>query len=144
MMQKELNPRLMVGVNCLVNATNYSGLPIDRNPPRSRKSGLVQFSPLFAYKEIKDETEVRLFLTKDEAQFFIQNVFLKSRRKLKNMASGPVRQGMEYTDVEGLLDKYRIDYCYLPWSWLILSPHGNIFPCGGTQYDNFFVRMMKQ
>ena len=138
--KKKLNPKLMVGVNCLVNATNYIGLAdLIETLHEAGNLDLVQFSPLFAYKEIKDDKEVRLFLTKDEAQFFIQNIVPEIKRKAEKYGiSVQFARAWEYTDVEGLMDKYRIDYCYLPWSWLILSPHGNIFPCGGTQYDNFF------
>lgn len=138
--KKKFNPRMMVGINCLVNATNYRmlGELID-NLHEAGNPDLVQFSPVFAYKEIKDDKEVKLFLNKDDSKFFIESVIPEVKKKAEDYGfSIQFANAWEYTDVEGLLDKYRIDYCYLPWSWLIISPHGNIFPCGGTQYDNFF------
>lgn len=138
--KKKWNPKLMVGINCLVNATNYRML--DELIDGLHEAGdpdLVQFSPLFEYIEIKDEKDVKLFLTGDESHQFIETVIPRIERKAKQYGIAiQYAKPAEYVEVEGLLNKYRIDYCYHPWSWLILSPHGNIFPCGGTQYDNFF------
>lgn len=141
--KRKWNPNLMVGINCLVNAINYK--TTDEMIDMLHESGnpdLVQFSPLFEYEEIKEEgngDEERLFLTEPEAKFFVENVIPKIKSKAEKYGIAmQSNQAWEYTNVEGLSEKYMINYCFLPWSWLILSAQGNIFPCGATQYDNLF------
>jgi len=138
--KKKLNQNLMIGVNCIVNAINYRNADelIDKLHEIGGVS-LVQFSPLFNYKELNNGGDIRLPLTENEAKFFVEKVIPKINKKAKEygitIQSSPA---WGYVNEENLLEKYRINYCFLPWTWLILSPQGNIFPCGGTQYDNFY------